>query len=226
MPTRLPLSRAPVLHCTGRSPPPLSQLETPGQGAFPPSFFSLCRGFPNNPPLSFANNAPRRYIAPEVLQRKEYKGETADVWSLGVTLYVMLVGAYPFEDPADPRNFRKTIQRIMAVQYSIPTQLKISDSCKDMLQRIFVADPSEEGAPSPFPAPAPDPPSPFPDPLLQHTASPSRRSCRRPGSSRTCPRSWPTSTPTGREGATRRTGAGSGQDLWLPMVLPSPSDLP
>ena len=27
-----------------------------------------------------------------------------------VTLFVMLVGAYPFEDPADPRNFRKTIQ--------------------------------------------------------------------------------------------------------------------
>ena len=25
-------------------------------------------------------------------------------------LYVMLVGAYPFEDPSDPRNFRKTIQ--------------------------------------------------------------------------------------------------------------------
>lgn len=27
-----------------------------------------------------------------------------------MTLYVMLVGAYPFEDPTDPRNFRKTIQ--------------------------------------------------------------------------------------------------------------------
>ena len=27
-----------------------------------------------------------------------------------VTLYVMLVGAYPFEDPRDPKNFRKTIQ--------------------------------------------------------------------------------------------------------------------
>ncbi|MBA0730160.1 hypothetical protein Goshw_001098 [Gossypium schwendimanii] len=54
----------------------------------------------------------------------------------------MLVGAYPFEDQADPRNFRKTIQRIMAVQYKIPDYVHISQDCKNLLSRIFVANPS------------------------------------------------------------------------------------
>lgn len=83
------------------------------------------------------------YIAPEVLSRKEYDGKVADVWSCGVTLYVMLVGSYPFEDPDDPRNFRKTIGRIMAVQYIIPDYVRVSAECRDLLSKIFVADPSK-----------------------------------------------------------------------------------
>ncbi|MQL80959.1 hypothetical protein Taro_013418 [Colocasia esculenta] len=82
------------------------------------------------------------YIAPEVLSRKEYDGKIADVWSCGVTLYVMLVGAYPFEDPEDPRNFRKTLTRIMGVQYSIPDYVHVSKDCRHLLSRIFVANPS------------------------------------------------------------------------------------
>ncbi|XP_039062351.1 serine/threonine-protein kinase SAPK1-like isoform X2 [Hibiscus syriacus] len=83
------------------------------------------------------------YIAPEVLSKKEYDGKIADVWSCGVTLYVMLVGSYPFEDPEDPINFRKTIQRILSVHYSIPDYVRLSKDCKHLLSRIFVADPEK-----------------------------------------------------------------------------------
>lgn len=83
------------------------------------------------------------YIAPEVLSRREYDGKIADVWSCGVTLYVMLVGAYPFEDPDDPRNFRKTLQRILSVHYSIPNYVRVSMECRHLLSRIFVANPEK-----------------------------------------------------------------------------------
>ncbi|XP_019422638.1 PREDICTED: serine/threonine-protein kinase SRK2E-like [Lupinus angustifolius] len=83
------------------------------------------------------------YIAPEILLKKEYDGKLADVWSCGVTLYVMLVGAYPFEDPDEPKNFRKTIHRILNVQYSIPDYVHISPECHHLISRIFVADPAK-----------------------------------------------------------------------------------
>ncbi|XP_057504316.1 serine/threonine-protein kinase SAPK2-like [Actinidia eriantha] len=83
------------------------------------------------------------YIAPEVLSTKEYDGKLADVWSCGVTLYVMLVGAYPFQDPADPKNFRTTICRILSVHYLIPDYVRISIECRHLLSRIFVANPEK-----------------------------------------------------------------------------------
>ncbi|KAF5461910.1 hypothetical protein F2P56_017971 [Juglans regia] len=83
------------------------------------------------------------YIAPEVLSKKEYDGKIADVWSSGVTLYVMLVGAYPFGDPNDPRNFRKTIGRILSVHYEIPDFVQVSMECRHLLSRIFVANPEK-----------------------------------------------------------------------------------
>lgn len=83
------------------------------------------------------------YIAPEVLSRQPYDGARADVWSCGVTLFVMLVGAYPFEDPAAPKDFRSTIARIMAIKYSYPQGLKLTPEVKDLLAKVFVLDPSK-----------------------------------------------------------------------------------
>ncbi|KAJ6730329.1 SERINE/THREONINE-PROTEIN KINASE SAPK1 [Salix viminalis] len=104
------------------------------------------------------------YIAPEVLLKKEYDGKIADVWSCGVTLYVMLVGAYPFEDPDDPKKLQKDnrgqslhklistgqiqvamqlLKRILSVHHSIPDHIRVSVECKHLLSRIFVANPEK-----------------------------------------------------------------------------------
>nr|AIH00110.1 sucrose nonfermenting 1-related protein kinase 2.7 [Fragaria x ananassa] len=82
------------------------------------------------------------YTAPEVFSRKEYDGKLADVWSCGVSLYVMVVGAYPFADENDQTNIREIVKRIMSVRYVIPGYVYISEDCRHLLSRIFVADPA------------------------------------------------------------------------------------
>lgn len=36
------------------------------------------------------------YLAPEVIAGKKYDGRKSDVWSLGITLYGMVTGQFPF----------------------------------------------------------------------------------------------------------------------------------
>ncbi|KAK9164372.1 hypothetical protein Syun_005274 [Stephania yunnanensis] len=86
-------------------------------------------------PFGFANGRKEKTLLTIGIQ-------IADVWSCGVTLFVMLVGAYPFEDPKEPKNVVKTVERIVNVQYSIPDNIEISCECRDLISRIFVADPS------------------------------------------------------------------------------------
>lgn len=87
------------------------------------------------------------YLAPEVIlttMGKTYDGMIADIWSCGVMLYVMLVGAYPFERPEDKHDhqkLQKMIQRILRVEYSFPSHVNISDECRDMLSKILVREP-------------------------------------------------------------------------------------
>lgn len=83
------------------------------------------------------------YVAPEVLTRKAYDGKISDVWSCGVTLYVMLVGTYPFADPDDPNDFKKTIERILKAQFLIPNSIQISMECRHLLSKIFVTNPEK-----------------------------------------------------------------------------------
>lgn len=47
------------------------------------------------------------YVAPEVIMDKGYSGATADLWSCGVILYVLMAGYLPFEEPTIYALYKK-----------------------------------------------------------------------------------------------------------------------
>jgi len=73
------------------------------------------------------------YVAPEVLADKGYDGFTADIWSCGVILYVLLAGFLPFDEPSMSALFRKIIK----AEFSYPSWF--TQSVKDLLNQILVS---------------------------------------------------------------------------------------
>jgi serine/threonine protein kinase len=51
---------------------------------------------PSDKKLSIFCGTPT-YMAPEIVSKKEYHGDLVDTWALGILLYVMLCGRFPFK---------------------------------------------------------------------------------------------------------------------------------
>ncbi|CAO3693222.1 unnamed protein product [Rhizopus stolonifer] len=68
--------------------------------------------------LTFGGNL--QYVAPELFLSPRYHSECMDVWSLGITLYRLLVGRYPFNNKeSDQALFEDMLQP----HYSLPSTL-------------------------------------------------------------------------------------------------------
>jgi serine/threonine protein kinase len=86
------------------------------------------------------------YISPEVLNTShaEYSGKLSDSWSLGIVLYTLLLGRYPFHHPTIATMFAK----IARAKFQIPPSSGLSLDAKLLLRSLIRPKPSERLLPS------------------------------------------------------------------------------
>lgn len=84
--------------------------------------------------LATACGSPH-YAAPELYKYRQYRGDKADIWSLGVILYAMLSSTLPFDDP----NPRVMMERTKKGQYTMPKGL--SYEAEDLIRRMLQVNP-------------------------------------------------------------------------------------
>lgn len=78
------------------------------------------------------------YIAPEIIKKKGYKGFSADIWSLGVLLYAMVMGAMPFKANDIDGLHDKIIKRECEMD-----DPEVSSEAKDLIDRMLTIDPDK-----------------------------------------------------------------------------------
>jgi len=58
--------------------------------------FGFAITFNPNKKLTIFCGTPH-YIAPEIIKKNSYFGDRSDCWSLGILLYIILCGKFPFK---------------------------------------------------------------------------------------------------------------------------------
>ncbi|PVU94868.1 hypothetical protein BB559_002904 [Furculomyces boomerangus] len=71
---------------------------------------------------TFCGSLP--YTAPEILRGEQYNGPEIDIWSLGVLLYVVVTGRFPFDDPSKPKNFEKIMEGDFELRADLSSDLQ------------------------------------------------------------------------------------------------------
>ncbi|KAI0019912.1 hypothetical protein F4780DRAFT_401442 [Xylariomycetidae sp. FL0641] len=79
------------------------------------------------------------YAAPELVSRKQYRGDKVDIWSLGVILYACMCAQLPFDDPHG--NVPRLLAKSAKGEYYMPDWLP--EGSRDLIDRMLQIDPNK-----------------------------------------------------------------------------------
>jgi len=101
--------------------------------------FGLSDYEPKNGELMDTFCGSPHYLAPEMLLRQKYNGPKIDFYALGVLLYTMLNGAFPFYDTAPSELFAKIIEG----NYQLPHHVSLE--ARQLIAQLMSKDPNMRG---------------------------------------------------------------------------------
>lgn len=75
------------------------------------------------------------YMSPEIVSKVDYCGKKADIWALGILLYALLTGKFPFRGSSDADLFK----RIRSCVYNPLTHVSVE--LQSILKRLLKFNP-------------------------------------------------------------------------------------
>lgn len=87
--------------------------------------FGFCCSAPPEMRLKVFCGTPS-YMAPEIVQKKEYMGSPTDIWASGILLYAMLCGRFPFKG----KDTKELYKSIASGYFTFPDNVKVSQEAK------------------------------------------------------------------------------------------------
>ena len=104
--------------------------------------FGFARKGPINEKLNEYVGSPQ-YAAPELISAIPYSGVKSDVWAIGVCLYVLFTGEYPFYSENKGKLTEQILKNPVFHDPGESYYDKVSENCRELIKMMLTKNPDD-----------------------------------------------------------------------------------